>query len=310
MHELVARTLYYFQVHLLYGSVVASAAWALTSMHSGSATTKYWIWVATLLNFVLPLGAALDSLLAPRLSWAAPLGLVGDFANGISRGPAGVGVAVMWLLGTVALLARLCLRIRSECGDARPGAVGAVLQPRTGLAAHGVPVRLAESRQAPAVGGLLRTHISLPEGIDELLSEEELEAVLIHELTHARRRDNLIRLVCETACCALWFHPVVWIARSRLALYRELSCDEAVIRSAHGEELVSALAKLASPENPLLLRATASSFLSHRLARLAGRSQPVRRLASVLLAVLFAGVLLAGVLGTIGHTACCFIASA
>jgi beta-lactamase regulating signal transducer with metallopeptidase domain len=139
------------------------------------------------------------------------------------------------------------------------------------------------------------------------LSEHELNAVLIHELTHARRRDNLIRLIHEVSLCVLWFHPLVWIAGSRLALYRELSCDESVIQSAHGEELVSALAKLANPDKTLLLQASASSFISHRLARLAAPPQPAYGAASMLLTVVFGAVLLWGVFGTVAHTACCFL---
>src|SRR5207249_9193921 len=90
------------------------------------------------------------------------------------------------------------------------------------------------------------------------------------EMAHARRRDNLIRLVHEASLCALWFHPLVWLAGARMALYRELSCDESVIRRAYGRELVSALAKLAVPGKAPFLQATASSHLSYRLARLAG----------------------------------------
>jgi hypothetical protein len=86
MHEHIARTLYYLQVHLLYASLVWFAAWVLTSVPSGRATTKYWIWVATSLNFILPLGAAVDRFWTSRLSWAAPLSMVGDLANAISRG--------------------------------------------------------------------------------------------------------------------------------------------------------------------------------------------------------------------------------
>ena len=86
MHEHIARALYYFDIHLLYASIVGCVAWALTSIPGGSATTKYWIWVATSLNFILPVGAVLDKLWAPRLSWAAPLGIIGDFANTISQG--------------------------------------------------------------------------------------------------------------------------------------------------------------------------------------------------------------------------------
>jgi beta-lactamase regulating signal transducer with metallopeptidase domain len=106
--------------------------------------------------------------------------------------------------------------------------------------------------------------------------------------------------------CVLWFHPLIWLAGARTALYRELSCDESVIRRAHGQALVSALAKLAVPEQPRFLQATASSHLSYRLARLSGPPQTTYRAASLLLASVFAAVVAAGVFQTIAHTACCF----
>lgn len=308
MHEHIARALYYFEVHLLYASIVGFAAWVLTSIPRGSATTKYWIWVAASLNFILPLGAVLDRFWASHLAWATPLSIIGEVANSFTRNPAAAVLCVVWLLGATLMFTRLCLRIRAERHDAQATAGQNALEPRRSFFAHGVPVRFAGTRQGPAVDGVLRPHISLPNGIDRLLSEHELNAVLIHELTHARRRDNLIRLIHEVGLCGLWFHPLVWIAGSRLALYRELSCDESVIQSAHGADLVSALAKLATPEDAFLLQATASSFISHRLARLAA-PQPQRTClaANTLLTVVFGAVLLGGVFGTIAHTACCFV---
>ncbi len=307
MHEHIARTLYYFDIHLLYASMVGFAAWALTSILGGSASTKYWIWVATSLNFILPVGAILDKLWAPHLSWAAPLGMIGDFANTISQGRTATILSVAWLLCATLMLTRLGLRIRAERRDTSATAGQSAHQSRPGFFAQGIPVRFAQNGQAPAVDGVLHPHISLPYGIDLLLSEHELKAVLIHELTHARRRDNLIRLIHEVSLCVLWFHPLVWIAGSRLALYRELSCDESVIQSAHGDELVSALAKLANPDKTLLLQASASSLISHRLARLAAPPQPPYRATSMVLTLVFSGVLLWGVFGTVAHTACCFL---
>jgi beta-lactamase regulating signal transducer with metallopeptidase domain len=308
MHEHIARALYYFDIHLLYASIVGCVAWALTSIPGGSATPKYWIWVATSLNFILPVGAVLDKLWAPRLSWAAPLGIIGDFANTISQGRTATILSVVWLLCATLMLTRLCLRIRTERRDTSATAGQSARQSRPSFLALGVPVRFADNGQAPGVDGVLHPYISLPYGIDRVLSEHELNAVLIHEVTHARRRDNLIRLIHEVSLCVLWFHPLVWITGSRLALYRELSCDESVIQSAHGEELVSALAKLANPDKALLLQASASSFIGHRLARLAAPPQPTYRAARVLPTVVFGAVLLWGVFGTVAHTACCFLA--
>jgi beta-lactamase regulating signal transducer with metallopeptidase domain len=304
MYEHIARALYYLEVHLLYASIVWLAAWLLTSVQRGSATTKYWIWVATSLNFIFPLGAVLDKAWASHLSWAAPLGIIGDAANIISKGRAAAVLSALWLLGATLMLTRLALRIRSEYRDAQSTSRQSAHDKLGIFLAHGIPVRFAATRQAPAVDGVFNPYISLPHGIDRLLSKHELNAVLIHELTHAKRRDNLIRLIHEVGLCMLWFHPFVWSTGPRLALYRELSCDESVIHRAHGANLVSALAKLANPEEGSLLQA--SSFISHRLARLtAVHPQPRRSTASALLAVAFGSVLAAGIFSTVAHTACC-----
>ena len=308
MHEHIAPALYYLQVHLLYASLVCVAAWGLTSLLPGSATAKYWIWVATAVNFAVPLGGFFDEFGALHIAWASQLSLLGDLGVGISRNATVAAVlCVVWALGAILLITRLWLRIRVERGDAAGMTPQDPVEIGRSFLAQGVPVRFATPGQSPAVEGVLRPHISLPRGIERLLSEQELDAVLIHELTHAKRRDNLIRLVYEVGLCALWFHPLVWLTGSRLALYRELSCDESVIRSARGEQLVSALAKLASPQDASVLRATASSFISHRLARLT-EAQPGRMYvaANILLTVVFAVVVLAGIFETIAHTPSCF----
>lgn len=309
MHEHVTHAIYYFEVHLIYSSIVWFAACALTSIPGGSATTKHWIWLATALNFILPLGAVFDGLLAPYISWATPLSIVGGLGVAISENaPIAAALGAIWLIGATAMLARLCARIATEHRSDQATIGKSNLVPNRSFHADGVAVRFGDTRRGPAVNGILRSHISLPVGIDRLLSERELNSVLMHELTHARRHDNLIRLIYEIALCALWFHPLVWITGSRLALYRELSCDESVIERGHGGELVSALAKLANSDEALLLRATATSFLSHRLAQLTA-ARPLRMsfATNSLLTVVFAAVFLTGVFATVAHTACCFV---
>jgi len=301
MPEHIVRAFYYAAIHLMFASIVCVAALALTSFPRGSAATKYWIWTATAVNFFLPVGAILDRLWTAHLSWARPLGIIGGEIHDIRQNAAvSALLGVVWLLGATLMLARFCLRIRAERRGTR--------EERPGFVAYGVPVQFTANGHGPEMAGILRPRISLPEGIGRFLNQAEISAVLIHELTHARRRDNLTRLIYEAGLCVLWFHPLVWLAGSRLALYRELSCDERVIQSGHGEDLVSALTKLANREGVLLLPTTASSFLSHRLARLtAAQPQQTCRAQSTVMTAVFAAVLLAGVFETVAHTACCFL---
>lgn len=305
MHEHIARAMYYLSIHLLYASLVAAAAWVLTAIRGASATTKYWIWVLTAFNFAMPVGALVDKLLAPHLTWARPLGAIGGPIWEMTQGRTAVILAGLWVAGAVVMLVRLISRVRRERREANLTA--GLMQPAVGRFVDGIPVSFGNVDPVPAVRGVLYPQISLPSGIDQLLDKRELNAVLLHEVAHARRHDNLIRLLYEAVLCALWFNPFIWLAGMRMALYRELSCDESVIQSAHGQALVSALAKLAVPEQTAFLRATASSHISHRLARLIGPTPSAGRAPNLLLTSLFAVVMAAGVIETIAHTACCFL---
>ncbi|MBV9574819.1 MAG: M56 family metallopeptidase [Acidobacteriales bacterium] len=305
VHEHIARVMYYFSIHLLYASIVGAAAVVLTSIPGASATTKYWVWVVTAFNSIVPIGAIVDKFWVAHLTWAAPLAAFGGPVWDMTEGRTAMVLSVAWLAGALAMLMRLIVRIRRE-REAQASIRFSKRHTTCSSMADGIPVSFDMMYSAPAVKGLLNPCILLPIGIDRLLNQREFEAVLIHELAHARRRDNLIRLVYELSLCVLWFHPFIWLAGARMALYRELSCDESVIQRAHGTELVSALAKLAVPERALSLQATASSHLGRRLAWLSGQQQ-TRRPATLAVISLFAVVIGACVFETVAHTACCFV---
>ena len=78
--------------------------------------------------------------------------------------------------------------------------------------------------------GIWRPTVLLPEGAASRLSDEELEAVLLHELLHVKRRDNLAVVFQKAIFSLLWFYPPVWLIDRKLFEEREQACDEEVLR--------------------------------------------------------------------------------
>jgi hypothetical protein len=158
MHEYITRPIYYVGVHLFFASLVWIAAWTLTSIIRGTAGTKYWVWVATSLNFVLPVGAVVDKSLAAYLSWARPLGVIGDAGFRIVDNATTVGT--LWFLGAILTAGRLVWRIRPDHRDAQDGQSPAESTPN--FLVQGTPVRFSPAVSGPVVDGVLRPWICLP----------------------------------------------------------------------------------------------------------------------------------------------------
>ncbi|MGH9871632.1 MAG: M56 family metallopeptidase, partial [Pyrinomonadaceae bacterium] len=81
----------------------------------------------------------------------------------------------------------------------------------------------------PAVWRVWQPTVVLPETIAAHLNDDELEAIMLHELVHIQRRDNLIGNLQLALCALLWFHPLVWFISRKLFDEREQVCDERVM---------------------------------------------------------------------------------
>ncbi len=79
---------------------------------------------------------------------------------------------------------------------------------------------------SPVLYGYTKPTILLP---DIKLSPNSLVGVLTHEVTHYRRGDIWVKLLCLLAESLYWFHPLVHVATARCNAEMELSCDEAVL---------------------------------------------------------------------------------
>lgn len=97
--------------------------------------------------------------------------------------------------------------------------------------------------EAPAVVRVVRPLVVLPEGECDQLSDEELEALLLHEVAHVARRDNLWARLEALVGALFWFHPLLWVARAITRTERERACDERVADAAGEQTYLAALRK-------------------------------------------------------------------
>lgn len=83
--------------------------------------------------------------------------------------------------------------------------------------------------QSPLVVGVIRPRIIVPKAI----SEDEMQYVLLHELSHIKRKDQLWKLMTILAVCIHWFNPLVWLFLYLFDCDMEMACDENVLQNIH-----------------------------------------------------------------------------
>ena len=151
-------------------------------------------------------------------------------------------VNAVWLAVAAALFLLIVWRARRAVSEALEGAVMAPEREQALLPRRDVVLLRSPGAVAPAAIGIVRPRIVLPAALD--LGDDELASILAHECAHVARRDNLLALIDAAFGAALWFHPLVWIARRILARAREEACDEIVVARGTPDVYLEALAKV------------------------------------------------------------------
>ena len=213
---------------LVEGSALALFAWAVLRLWPRhNAATRFLVW------FSVVMGTALLPL--ARLAWSRPEG--GAAPGALLTVPAGWAeyLAAAWMLAILFSLARFIhgfvelRRLRSACRELSRQELHPELQRI--LAECKRPVSLLESDevQVPTAIGFVRPAVVLPRGMREDLTPAELTQVVLHELAHLRRYDDWTNIVLQSVKSVLCFHPAIWWMEKRLALEREMACDDAVL---------------------------------------------------------------------------------
>ena len=99
-------------------------------------------------------------------------------------------------------------------------------------------VRLLQSGIAkiPAVIGYFKPVILFPAGLLASLPVNEVEAILLHELAHIRRKDFLVNLVQHLIEIIFFFNPAVLWVSSLIKSERENCCDDIAVNQTDSKQ--------------------------------------------------------------------------
>jgi beta-lactamase regulating signal transducer with metallopeptidase domain len=163
-----------------------------------------------------------------------------DSASATLWGVVAMILVALWFSGLVALLSYLVagmLRLRHLTRTATPITSGRVWR-----TAERVCLRLelfvqpavlrGDDDAIPMTWGLFHPVVLLPTGVEEW-TDARVEAVLVHELGHVKRRDYLAQVCAQIACAVYWFNPLIWMAAHRMRVEREHACDDLVVSTGH-----------------------------------------------------------------------------
>ncbi len=199
--------------HLWQSTAFAAAvAVACAALRPNSPRLRYWLWLAASIKFLLPFSLLVSTGARVQMPPDTP-SLHAVTVQQISTYFAPVSaparttlqwplvLAAIWLAGSLFLVARWFRNWRET--------KTAVFE--------------------PGVFGIFHPVLVLPEGLANLLTEEQLQAVLAHEARHIECYDNLTAALHMCVETIFWFHPLVWWIGARLMDERERDCDEAVL---------------------------------------------------------------------------------
>ncbi len=215
------------------GMVIALLAWlVLRAFGQQNSNTRFAVWFAALLGIAaLPVfGHWIGNWAAggPDLMRRSEITMPGSWA---------LYIFAAWLLMAAAGLLRVGLgfwhlrRLRKSCVPVDIATLDPVLGKTLQEFDSSRPVKLCvlDRLRVPTAIGFTKPMVVIPSWAMRELSGAELNSILLHELAHLRRRDDWTNLLQRILGALLFFHPAVWWIEKKLALEREMACDDLVL---------------------------------------------------------------------------------
>jgi beta-lactamase regulating signal transducer with metallopeptidase domain len=165
-------------------------------------------------------------------------------------------------------------------------------------------VYVSELVTSPVTVGYLKPIILLPVAALSNLSTQQVEAILLHELSHIRRYDYLVNFIISIISTFLYFNPFVKQFINTIEEERENCCDQLVLQYGYDKvgyaSALLTLEKLSASRYALALGAAGRNYLLNRIEKIIGmekkkgfrRNQFAGLLAALFCIVVFNSILI------------------
>jgi beta-lactamase regulating signal transducer with metallopeptidase domain len=207
---------------------------------------RHAAWLLAAIKFALPasifmsLGTGMRAL-APQpipIAWSGSAALFATVAAmpvpaPVSNAPMETALLCIWLVGAIfamcVWLRRLGQRSQTVPAPTAEAAILHRLRIQAGVRRN-VSLRHSLGLSAPGLTGIFTPAICIPLTLANELEPAEFESVLLHELAHVRRWDNLCGAAVHAIACVFWIYPPIWWIERKIAFEAERACDDLVVR--------------------------------------------------------------------------------
>lgn len=209
-----------------------------------SAKWQYYIWAAVLVIMVFPIPLKTEKASLPEPpTFLMPAENIQTEQTAESGGETAEhrldwrnGVSLAWAAGACIYILSALVSYHRFLARKKRGSYAANIDISAVAAAVGLkktpPVRICADTSPPMLVGVIKPVIYLP----DMNFDDGLHMVLMHELTHYKRRDLFYKWAALIVNGIHWFNPAAYMVTANINEACEISCDAAVTRNMSSEE--------------------------------------------------------------------------
>lgn len=196
---------------------------------SFSAHWQYYTWVAVLLSMIIPVYKLIPAIKVQKLLAVSPKY---EFYKHVFFAPHlaaciwEVGLCIYLIIVISSYIINLTEKYKYSVAVNDNAVLKSVKQELK--IKRNIKMRISPLIQSPLLVGVVFPVIYLP---CKDLPDEKLRMVLLHELTHYKRKDLLIKWLSLFVNAVHWFNPLAYLLRANISEACEISCDTAVTKN-------------------------------------------------------------------------------